>query len=59
MAAINLIDAAQNPNERLAAAAMETIEYLSEQTRWKELLRQVTRRSKVVGNAIKLEKLFR
>ncbi|MBI2794025.1 MAG: M1 family metallopeptidase [Ignavibacteria bacterium] len=58
-AAINLIDASQNPNERLVAAAMDTIEYLSEQTRWKELLRRVVLRGNVVGNAIKLERLIR
>lgn len=58
-AASNMLDAAQNPNERLAAAAMETIEYLSEQSRWKELLRRVAGQRNFVGISKELEKLIR
>lgn len=59
VAASNMIDATQNPNERLAASAMETIEYLSEQSRWKELLRRVAGRWNFVGKSKELEKLIR
>jgi len=53
-AARNMVDAACSTNERLAAVALETMDYLWEQNDWKDLLR-----SAVLGYPIPTEKKAR